>query len=553
MICLAGGEALGNSNLFGNLESDGITIDSAAKEFNVSTATVRNWIKTGYLKVSKKNVIALESLEEFKSEVVGKEKLTKRANKSQYDHHNHVTVGEDLTQSIGSFSGIPLDEISDAYENSLSNSFRNKEGIYYTPSKITESFFSSIDFDVSKCLFLDPCCGSGNFMLEAIRFGFAPENIYGIDIDPLAIEIARRRTSALVGEGKVKIYNADFLKDIPKEVKDNNYDVIFTNPPWGKKIARDEKEKIAREIGVHKATDTSGLFLISCLSLVKEAGIIGMLMPDAFFNVASFLSVRERILELDILSMTDYGKPFKGILSGAKGIVFKNEIKAGSDIICNSNKETFVRARSTFSSNPKKIFNFNCNTKEAEAVKYVMEKSHLTLAGNADWGIGIVTGNNAKFSKPSWQPGHIAAYKGSDVYNKKLEQPSVYIPGDMSLYQQVAPERLYLAEEKLIYRFISSKLIFYHDKDQSYVLNSANIMIPHNGFPIGMNMLADYLSSDFVNWIFKSIFSTHKVLRADIESIPIFVDILGGMMVFDEDLLLSKLGLERVNGSYFIK
>ena len=70
-------------NLFGEVVPPMITIAESAKCVEVSTATIRNWIKTGYLEQAGKSKITLDSLERFKREISGKEKLTKRANKSQ--------------------------------------------------------------------------------------------------------------------------------------------------------------------------------------------------------------------------------------------------------------------------------------------------------------------------------------------------------------------------------------------------------------------------------------------------------------------------------------
>jgi site-specific DNA-methyltransferase (adenine-specific) len=124
----------------------------------------------------------------------------------------------------------------------------------------------------------------------------------------------------------------------------------------------------------------------------------------------------------------------------------------------------------------------------------------------------------------------------------------------MSAFQQVAPKELYEAPEKLIYRFISSKLVFYHDTNQSMILNSANLVIPDEAFPVSMKVLARYLSSDFMNWVYGKIFSTHKVLRSDIERLPIFADQLITMQNFDEQKLLQEIGIKREqNGSYRIK
>jgi site-specific DNA-methyltransferase (adenine-specific) len=163
-----------------------------------------------------------------------------------------------------------------------------------------------------------------------------------------------------------------------------------------------------------------------------------------------------------------------------------------------------------------------------------------------------VTGNNKKFARATPALGYIPVFKGSEIFRDRLEGPSTYIPDDLSLYQQVAPKNIYTAKEKLIYRFISSKLVFFHDTEQRFVLNSANVVVPNKNFPVAMSILSHYLSSDFVNWFFGAVFSTHKILRADIESIPIFVDCLRQMTFFDEDELLRTLRLRRSNGRYRI-
>ena len=66
-----------------------VTIEQSASRLGVSTATIRNWIKTKYLEQAGKGRITQDSLEQFQSEVLAKEKLIQRANKSLKDAHNH--------------------------------------------------------------------------------------------------------------------------------------------------------------------------------------------------------------------------------------------------------------------------------------------------------------------------------------------------------------------------------------------------------------------------------------------------------------------------------
>ena len=129
------------TNLFGEIETYGLSIEQAAKNASVSTATIRNWIKTGYLAKSGKNVITKKSFDNFMSNVVGKEKLNSRANKSQKDEHDHEEASNKINFIVQKFSG---ENIGIEYENSLSDSYRNKEGIYYTPSWVVKDMFKNI-------------------------------------------------------------------------------------------------------------------------------------------------------------------------------------------------------------------------------------------------------------------------------------------------------------------------------------------------------------------------------------------------------------------------
>ena len=78
---------------------------------------------------------------------------------------------------------------------------------------------------------------------------------------------------------------------------------------------------------------------------------------------------------------------------------------------------------------------------------------------------------------------------------------------------------------KLIYRFISKDLVFFCDTRQRYILNSANMLILDDDFPLGAKQLAEIMNSDLTNWLFKQLFHTHKVLRGDLEVLPIFTDL----------------------------
>lgn len=538
-------------DLFTEFEQKTKTIEQAAKLTNVSTATIRNWLKTGYLKSAGKGTIYAESIDEFIATVAGKEKLTSRANKSLKDEHDHDNVSQNILARITD-NDSDLGNIGHEYEALLSNAFRNKEGIYYTPEKIIADLFSSTDLNLETATFCDPCCGGGNFISQAIRLGFKPENIYGFDTDPVAIEITKKRIESESGYHSKNIISADFLNDVISNQR--LFDCIYTNPPWGKKIDKKIREEIGKKLSAGKALDTCSLFFFACILSLKNGGELGLLLPEAFFNISNFEAARLKALDFQVKRLVDYEKPFKGLVTKAQAIVLKKSPLNPSDTIsCGGIKNTSFRTAKSFLNNPKTILNLNCSDIESTIIDHVFSLPHITLRNQAKWGLGIVTGNNSKFCKSVMENGYMPVYKGSDIENAVIKPPSNYIPTDLSLYQQVAPKELYDAEEKLIYKFISSKLSFYHDTEKRSILNSANCLIPNKDFPISAKVLADLLSSNFMNWIFTKIFNTHKILRGDIECLPIHSQFLKDQD-FCESKLLDRLGIMKNKwGAYRLK
>lgn len=154
-------------------QQSALTLEEIASRIEVTTDTLRNWQRLGVLKFP----VSEEEIDSIKEELVARGKLSSRANKL---YKQKAKKGAKRHWSD--------------YESSLDESFRGREGIYYTPQSIVEDMMMTIPrHDIDRKIFLDPCCGSGNFLVEALGMGFSPENIYGFDTDPEAVAIARGR------------------------------------------------------------------------------------------------------------------------------------------------------------------------------------------------------------------------------------------------------------------------------------------------------------------------------------------------------------------------
>lgn len=528
------------------------TISEVALELNVSEATIRNWIKAKLLLVSESGEVLQSSLASFASNILGKQRLTSRANKLQKETHNHELLSFEVQQQIASQQDSQL--LGANYENSLSESYKNQEGIYYTPEFIIQDMTKEIEFDqnLADKTFLDPCCGSGNFILEAVRLGFSPENIYGFDTDPNAVAIAKKRLFDTTGYHSEHIKTADFLEYSIQNKK--RFDYIYTNPPWGKKISKADKLTYSKMFNAGKSTDTASLFFFASLASLKKEGKLGFLLPDSFFNISVFETARKKALEFKIDRLVDYKKPFKGLMTKAQALLLTNiSAEVNHEIQCEFEGQKHLRLQQSLTQIPKTIFNFWANGNQTKVLTHIYNLEHISLANNAKWGMGIVTGNNKDFCKAKSSNGLMPVYKGSDITKDGLKTPSVYIPKNLNLYQQVAPKYLYELKEKIIYKFISSSLCFYCDNDQKYILNSANLFVLNPDFPIKSQELVKLLNTDFMTWIFKSIFASHKILRSDLERLPIHYKYFEKYTEFNEAVYLEYIGIKKSNGTYVLK
>ena len=174
---------------------------------------------------------------------------------------------------------------------------------------------------------------------------------------------------------------------------------------------------------------------------------------------------------------------------------------------------------------PRHNMNYWTTPEEMLWVEELLRQPYLTLRGQADWSLGIVTGNNAGMCKHSQKKGLKAIYRGKDILPGRLVSASLFVnPDDFPRYQQMASMELLQAPEKLVYRFISSTLVFFCDTRQRYFLNSANMLVLHEDFPLSAKQLAGVMNSPLTNWLFKQLFNTHKVLRGDLEMLPVITD-----------------------------
>ena len=202
-----------------------------------------------------------------------------------------------------------------------------------------------INNELSDCRILDFACGTGRFyegIVEVLndKFDIHPEysvlnNIYAIDIDPIAVNITRIKAVSLISEPTINTLNLVSSKIIRKNaliqstlfnedknlislndcdgLVDSKFDIIVSNPPYlVLKINKDKggdelSEKIKEQVSYFRSSglyqySTQGMLnyyqlsIEAILRMLRPGGEIGIICPSSLFADTSATKLRRNLL-----------------------------------------------------------------------------------------------------------------------------------------------------------------------------------------------------------------------------------------------------------------
>lgn len=231
------------------------------------------------------------------------------------------------------------DTIADAFEVFIDHALKGGQGQFFTPRNVVKMMVEMLDPTADDNI-IDPSCGSGGFLIEALRYvwkkideqgakynwtdtdverektEFAQSNIAGIDKDYFLAKVAKAYL-AILGVNKSGIYCEDSL-DRPDNwnaktkmrISKDKFNILLTNPPFGSKIPVQGEDKLAQyELGHKWLKDRKSgewskgklkdkespqvLFIERDLQLLADYGKMAIVLPDGVFGNDTFSYIRQ--------------------------------------------------------------------------------------------------------------------------------------------------------------------------------------------------------------------------------------------------------------------
>jgi len=286
------------------------------------------------------------------------------------------------------FSIIDADVLGTVYEQYLSHilkkteksariaenhAHKKEQGIYYTPTYIVDyivrnalrELLEEKDIDVEKIKVLDPACGSGSFLIKTFdvlnehyqqndkeysqtqldsktgttftkKVKILQDNIFGVDLDKQAVEIAQlnlllkiaekghrlpllerniRRGNSLIDDENVVGQEAfKWEKEFEEIMVNGGFSVIVGNPPYGAELSETERNFVSQRFkfaGSNK--NTALLFIEKSLDLLNDKGHFGMIVPKSLAFSQLWKSGRE-LIKNRLTTVVDVSKAFEDVL-----------------------------------------------------------------------------------------------------------------------------------------------------------------------------------------------------------------------------------------------
>ncbi|MDD2634064.1 MAG: TaqI-like C-terminal specificity domain-containing protein [Bacteroidales bacterium] len=413
------------------------------------------------------------------------------------------------------------------YQSLLSEGDKSQKGSYYTPTKIINSLINDLSNDINT--FLDPCCGTGAFILSAIKLKkLKPQNVYGADLDKNAVFLTKINILSTVKDyNKVpKIYHVEALNKFATghnlcttNFLINQIDAIASNPPWGADKNNNASSKYQKILG---SKEIYSMFILKAINLLKDTGEFHFLLPESILNIKTHQNIRNFLCsKTKIISIKEYGRAFTGVYTPVISIHAQVSENSGNNKVKIQaiDKTHFVK-QNRFLKNNYNVFDIKIDAKNKVLIDKIYSVPYYTLTNNAKWALGVVTGNNLQHIQSTNNKGLEPIYRGSDVKHYYLKTPTSFInSNNRNKFQQITKDEIYRTNEKLIYKFISNKLVFAYDTQKLLSLNSANILIP-NITDYDIKVVLAFLNSTVFQYLHQIMFSTQKILKSNLEQLP---------------------------------
>ncbi|MFQ6084403.1 MAG: N-6 DNA methylase [Candidatus Aminicenantia bacterium] len=483
------------------------------------------------------------------------------------------------------FKNIDSDILGKVYELHIDEKERKELGQFYTPEWVINHILDKVKITTDKKI-LDPACGSGGFLIrvydrlkkqyekedwavDVIHEQILKNNIYGIDINPFAVQLSGMNLALRGIEYKTNFINVvegDSLitsltrwaeierkninniteKIIIEEDFPKRFDIVVSNPPYVqiRNIRKDKIKVYKKFLKTAKGRfDLFSLFIERGITFLENGGMLGFIVSNTFLSNDYLENIRNYVLDTCVIKEIVWlgTGVFDEATVDTAIIILKKETDPEKR---NNNTVTIGRGidedgklmgeyyvtQSEFYNTPKKRFIFTEKTKaEARLLNKIVDNT-VPLENIAELSCGIQIWSTKSDMKKHrdylLDKRKNKRYKkvldGRDIYRYGFNFDKKYVLYDKRLLERAREERFFLAKEKIIMRYIGRKLIATLDKEQYYGLKSVLCLCPLKDSKYDLRYLLGLINSKLMTYYYKKLMGENIYPRINLSYVKKF-------------------------------
>lgn len=417
--------------------------------------------------------------------------------------------------------------------------------------------------------------------------------IFGVDLDPQAIEVATTSLSLKALEdarhdelyAEVSLWNEQILPNLDTNLKcgnslidknifskDNNFrienenkilpfswqesfpsvfskggfDVVIQNPPYIQQsmyanFSSTLKEYLLKHYCSSMGRlNTFGFFIQKGVDILKDDGYLGFIVPNTLLTQEYYSTIRLYLLntcELKNIAVYDQ-LPFKdAVVENTSIIAKKGKFNSKSKVKIHkfTGLENFTEStlfQTSYMVSYKNQFSLISDENLISLKQKIESKSNKTLGQilNINQAIALKSDRAAQIYNKKVNKNYKPLLDGGDINKYSINWPGLYLKYDLETIHSCKREDIFLAEEKLMFRRVSERLIACYDDVQYYALNTIVVMTLQDNFfeNINLKYVLGFFNSKIANFYYKNFLKSSKKVFSEIqarqvEQIPILI------------------------------
>ena len=502
------------TNLFGEPLSD--EIESRVVKNKTLTFKKKSKATKEYHYIPIKNIKHRKETKQFLNEMLGLLSAGYEIHQILYAIGQELTAGKQLPDfhlksKCNLMISIPEkvreehDLIGDCYQYLTSKHDRLKKGSFYTTESIVEGIIKNIDIDETMSVF-DPACGSGNLILNSKVKN--PEQVHGLDLDPLAVMCCQFNYYLKFGNDAPDpdIRYGCFQEFLKSEGVNMKYDVVLCNPPYGAEMVL--SGSLASEV---KSIDCLDFFVEHASKLAATSIFI---LPETVINVKKHEQLRSWILQKKKLAeIQSFGASIAGTLYNIVALTLNQ--KENNNYFFDGKQVGYDFTIKMLDGKFRPI-----GSEDMDFINKIFAVRHQTLK-HCKHVTGIVTGNDEKFLLDNPTAGSESVITGKHIEPYRITGEKYINYEDVKGQIAIAVKDSYFrTPEKLIYHTVSRYLEFAIDTEGRLTTCTANFFLVNN-IQITTKCIMAIFNSKIYNRLNELLFGDKVNRGGNIKKLPI--------------------------------